>query len=345
MREFGKKQFNNLKNFSHDLSDLKKINLQGQQANPARTDAAESCNIKFDDINDISEKKLFLETWENYLPQKSSDKTLKHDKKQGSKNPAPDLNKGFSFGDLVQLPDLPQNQKIKKSKKELTAPVLNQAKNEADLKTEAANLESSDLIAHYEQNMSKVEEDEFLIAMANTTPLKGSGRKIARPVETRPNQAERAKLFGELLENNLEFALHYSDEYLEGYVKGLDENIMNRLRQGEMSPEAHLDLHGLNSLQAYETLRDFLRNSWFKNLRVVLVVPGRGLNSPNKRGILRQKLQLWLTQEPYKRVVQAFCTALPKDGGPGSIYVLLRKYRKKGQIFWNRLPADADLYD
>ena len=40
----------------------------------------------------------------------------------------------------------------------------------------------------------------------------------------------------------------------------------------------------------------------------------------------------------------AFCTAQPHDGGPGSVYVLLRKYRKKGRVFWERMPADADLY-
>ena len=76
----------------------------------------------------------------------------------------------------------------------------------------------------------------------------------------------------------------------------------------------------------------------------MLVVPGRGRNSPDGQGVLRGKLQTWLTQEPFKRVVLAFCTAQPHDGGPGSVYVLLRKYRKKGRVYWERLPADADLY-
>ena len=46
-----------------------------------------------------------------------------------------------------------------------------------------------------------------------------------------------------------------------------------------------------------------------------------------------------------KRVVLAFCTALPKHGGAGALYVLLRQYRKtQGKILWDRLPPDADLY-
>ena len=146
------------------------------------------------------------------------------------------------------------------------------------------------------------------------------------------------------MDGKLEFALTFSDEYLEGHVVGLDQMILNKLRGGGLSPEAHLDLHGLNALQAFEALRGFFKGSWYKGLRTVLVVPGRGRNSPDGMGVLREKLQSWLTQDPFKRVVLAFCTAQPHDGGPGSVYVLLRKYRKKGRIYWERTPADSDLY-
>ena len=76
-------------------------------------------------------------------------------------------------------------------------------------------------------------------------------------------------------------------------------------------------------------------------LLVILVLLQAGKEG---MGVLREKLQSWLTQDPFKRVVLAFCTAQPHDGGPGSVYVLLRKYRKKGRIYWERMPADADLY-
>ena len=72
-----------------------------------------------------------------------------------------------------------------------------------------------------------------------------------------------------------------------------------------LSPEAHLDLHGLNAQQAFETLRGFMRGSWYKGLRTILVVPGRGKNSPDGVGVLRGKLQSWLTQD-----LQARCPGL-----------------------------------
>lgn len=189
------------------------------------------------------------------------------------------------------------------------------------------------------------EIEAFLLGMGGTRPLaRGSGRDVARAARVRTRPKEPGRGFAELLQENLEFSMLYSDEYLEGHVIDLDETLLNRLRAGQMSPEAHLDLHGLNSCQAFEAMRAFFRSAWFKGLRVVLLVPGRGLNSPNGQSILRQKLQTWLTQEPFKRIVLAFCTARPHDGGPGSIYVLLRKFRKKGRIYWDRLPQDPDLY-
>ena len=181
-------------------------------------------------------------------------------------------------------------------------------------------------------------------AVREATPLVGKGRAVAPAPAPGTPPAQGELSLQDFMDGKLEFALSFTDEYLEGYVVGLDPLILNKLRAGSLSPEAHMDLHGLTVEQAFEALRGFLRGSWYKGLRTVLVVPGRGRKSPDGQGVLRGKLQTWLTQEPFKRVVLAFCTAQPHDGGPGSVYVLLRKYRKKGRVYWERLPADADLY-
>lgn len=202
------------------------------------------------------------------------------------------------------------------------------------------------LPAHHEREADpdEAEAAAFLRAMGQVRPLQARGRQVSPEPQpgTPPPQGEVS--LQDFMDGKLEFALSFTDEYLEGHVVGLDQMIMNKLRAGGLSPEAHLDLHGLNALQAFEALRGFMRACWYKGLRTVLVVPGRGRNSPDGMGVLREKLQSWLTQEPFKRVVLAFCTAQPHDGGPGSVYVLLRKYRKKGRIYWERMPADADLY-
>jgi DNA-nicking Smr family endonuclease len=41
--------------------------------------------------------------------------------------------------------------------------------------------------------------------------------------------------------------------------------------------------------------------------------------------VLKEELPLWLNRGPIRKIVLAFSTALPHDGGTGAIYVLLRK--------------------
>ncbi len=186
--------------------------------------------------------------------------------------------------------------------------------------------------------------DAFFKAMKEVEPLAGKGRDIAPEVQPSALAAQGHEAFASMMEKKLEFALALKGEYIEGHVVGLDELTMNNLRAGIYSPEAHLDLHGLNAEQAYQALTGFFKSSWYKGMRTLLLIPGRGKNSPNGVSVLREKVQLWLTQDPFKRVVLAFCTAQPVDGGPGTVYVLLRKYKKKGKICWERMPSDPDLY-
>lgn len=191
-----------------------------------------------------------------------------------------------------------------------------------------------------------VEEDLFGKAMQGVAPLAARGREITPPSTAGTAQTppvDPAKALRDLLEGRVEFALYHSDEYMEGHVVGVDHAVLGRLRSGQLSPEAHLDLHGQNARQALDALTLFIKNAYQRSLRTVTVVTGRGKNSPGGIGVLRPMLQEWLTKDPFKRVVLAFCTAQPSDGGPGAVYVLLRKYKKnRGKIIWESAPPDAD---
>ena len=189
------------------------------------------------------------------------------------------------------------------------------------------------------------EEASFFSAVQGVTPLSGKGRAVAAevPAPVVPPQ-EAVNPLQEFMDGKLEFALAFTDEYVEGHVVGLDLLTVGKLQAGQFSPESHLDLHGMNAQQAFEALIGFFRAAYFKGQRTLLVVPGRGLNSPHGISILREKLQEWFTQDPLKRIILAFCTARPADGGAGALYVLLRKFRKgQGKICWERKPIDPDL--
>ena len=202
------------------------------------------------------------------------------------------------------------------------------------LQTAQAGAESSSTEEH---------ASDFARAMRDVRPLKSKGRDVPLEAEPPAVSVPRQQSFGELLESTLEFSLNFSEEYTEGHVVGLESLIMQKLKAGQYSPEAHLDLHGLNARQAFDAMIGFVRHSWHRGMRTLLLIPGRGRNSPDGMAILRVRVQSWLTQEPFKRVVLAFCTAKPVHGGPGSLYILLRKYKKKGKIYWERCPVDLDL--
>jgi DNA-nicking Smr family endonuclease len=181
----------------------------------------------------------------------------------------------------------------------------------------------------------------FSRAMRGVVPIARKGREIvpAAPAQPTPAPAPGGSAsLRDLLEGRPEFSLICSDEYMEGSVIGTDPAVLGRLRAGRFSSEAHLDLHGQNARQALVSLSWFIRSAYLNGLRTVIVVTGRGKNSPNGMGVLRPLLSEWLGKEPFKRVVLAFCTARPADGGPGAVYVLLRKQKKKrGKIIWDRL--------
>ncbi len=213
----------------------------------------------------------------------------------------------------------------------------------------AAARHSPDAPAEEEQTMRQLlnpdaePDPAFAAAMSGVEPIRATGRDVARAVETRDARVASGNALQDFMDGKLEFAVHCTDEYIEGHVVGLDLIIVGKLRQGGFSPEDNVDLHGLNIQQAYERMAGFIRGCWYRGMRCVIIVPGRGNNSPGGVPVLREKVRQWLTQDPFKRVVLAVRTARPRDGGPGSRYVLLRKDKKKGRVYWDRTPLDADL--
>lgn len=185
------------------------------------------------------------------------------------------------------------------------------------------------------------EAQSFAEAMRGVRPVNGRGRALVPPAPPAPVRHKSAgrDYLAEFTEGKYEFALEYTEEFFEGRVMGLDPLVAAKLRAGQYSPEAHIDLHGLNSEQAYTALLAFIKSAYIHSRRHLVVVTGRGKNSPGGLSVLRQSMQEWLTREPLRRVVLAFCTAQPKDGGAGAIYVLLRKYRKnQGKVRWDITP-------
>ena len=108
------------------------------------------------------------------------------------------------------------------------------------------------------------------------------------------------------------------DEYLSN---GLSRMTLRKLRRGTWPIQDQLDLHGSNSDAARRLLQEFLHEAVQRELRCVLVIHGKGMNSRDGEAVLKMRVRHWLIQHP---LTLAYCDAQPRDGGNGAVLMLLK---------------------
>lgn len=113
-------------------------------------------------------------------------------------------------------------------------------------------------------------------------------------------------------------------ELEHGRSAGLDRRSALRLRRGQYPIDGRIDLHGLTQAAAERALAAFLAEAQAAGRRCVLVITGKGTTSEGG-GVLRREVPRWLNQAPNRARVLGFDHALPRDGGLGALYVLLRR--------------------
>ena len=180
--------------------------------------------------------------------------------------------------------------------------------------------------------MAKEGDDRvFEEAMADVRPIERD--RIEPEIQYRTpvtiSEHERSVLreLDELVAGGGETPLVDPDELMEGAVAGLDPRVLKRLRRGEFTVQADLDLHGADAETARLLLERFLIDTHARGLRCVRVVHGRGKNSPGGRPVLKANLPRWLARGPARHLVLAYSSATAHDGGAGASYVLLRRGR------------------
>lgn len=105
---------------------------------------------------------------------------------------------------------------------------------------------------------------------------------------------------------------------------GLQRKVLKQLKRGDYPCESELDLHGMKVHEAESRLNQFLSGAIQQNRSCVLIIHGKGYRSENGKSVLKPATINWLKQ--YAKV-KAFCSANPKDGGTGAVYVLLKTRR------------------
>jgi DNA-nicking Smr family endonuclease len=206
---------------------------------------------------------------------------------------------------------------------------LKQLKKNTEQSPETAGV-SAHPIKKTEKAAASEDERLFSEAMTGVSPISSGNRRVPKAPDKdslRPAHAPRNEELevmahlSDLISGAAQMDITFSDEYVEGCIKGLDPRLMQQLKDGLFPIEDHVDLHRLTQGAAETRVRDFLLNSHGRGFRCVLIVHGKGLNSENHIPVLKKQMPLWLSRGPVKKIILAFSTARPYDGGTGAIYV------------------------
>jgi len=173
--------------------------------------------------------------------------------------------------------------------------------------------------------VSAEERALFRAAVRGVQPLRQNrvpdGGSRPPPVPQQ-RMADEERVVADLLSDPLEPEEVETGEELRFARTGLQHTVLRKLRRGQYSVGAELDLHGMTVVEARQALSCFLQQARADGVRCVRVVHGKGRGSHQRLPVLKGKVNHWLQQWD---AVLAFCSARPADGGTGALYVLLKR--------------------
>ena len=167
--------------------------------------------------------------------------------------------------------------------------------------------------------------DLFAAAMADVKPLAGRKRKdsptavIPRPKAEGPSALPKRSRATPAMTSLPELS---PDDH------NFDRDISRALGRGKLVPQASLDLHGMTLAAAERAVGRFLEEAATQDLRIVLIVTGKGLRLQGGRmlgGRIRAEFLGWLNRADNRSRVRGVRPAHPRHGGGGAFYVLLRR--------------------
>ena len=182
------------------------------------------------------------------------------------------------------------------------------------------------------KELSEDERQSFLAEVADVRPLSSDKRYEA--VKNKPSPKPRSSQHyseseqssnDNVLSDPVDLRDAAVDDVLFFARAGIQQKAQKKLRRGELPIEEELDLHGYTANEAKIAIQDFLYECKRQHIRYIRIIHGKGYRSEQKIPVLKTHIAYWL---PQLNDVLAFSSALPKDGGTGAIYVILKSSRK-----------------
>ena len=178
-------------------------------------------------------------------------------------------------------------------------------------------------------DISDNDSTRFADLLKQVKPLHPEHNNLAEDYKPKlsPTPKETLKDEKKVLQESLEVSLNieYEDiqpgDSLSFCRPGIQKNIFRKLKKGQFSIAAELDLHGLRVMEAQHALANFIQTCRERGLRCVRIIHGKGYRSSNQGPKIKPMVNQWLQQ---RDEILAFCSARPIDGGTGAVYVLLK---------------------
>ncbi|MEN8170890.1 MAG: Smr/MutS family protein [Pseudomonadota bacterium] len=175
------------------------------------------------------------------------------------------------------------------------------------------------------QKISAEDQALFRTLVDDVTPLpqkRVSHHTPAPPPIPRQRISDEQQMVEDMFSDSLDPDELQTEEELLFSRSGLQHNVLRKLRRGQYHISAELDLHGMRVEEARQALSHFLRHCRLQNKQCVHIIHGKGYGSQHNQPVLKGKVNHWLRQ---RDEVLAFCSARPRDGGTGAIYLLLKR--------------------
>ncbi len=168
--------------------------------------------------------------------------------------------------------------------------------------------------------VSGAESDLWRQVTDDVEPLEETGLSVTPPPDTEKPPAKRQTY----VQPPAPSAPSAPPDLVHGNAPGLDRATQQNMRRGKIAMQARIDLHGMTQNQAHGALSNFLYDCRASGLRSVLVITGKGSGG---EGVLRAAVPRWLNEGENRQMVRAFSHAVPKDGGEGALYVVLKRLK------------------
>lgn len=162
----------------------------------------------------------------------------------------------------------------------------------------------------------------FRQSQQKTKPIKATSKHVAprKPKTFKPATDHREEDQVALDQSIAVAPVSFADQ-LFFHRGGLQQKLLRSLRQGKLTFDAELDLHGYKAKAAEQVLIDFISQAQQHGCRVIHIVHGKGHRSENQQPILKNLCNEFLQRHP---AVLAFSSAPRHQGGSGAVTVILK---------------------